>query len=131
MKLTARRETTVRDVDPGETLVNAEGRWVIDEIRLKRDGVELMCFTEGSDSSRRKSLEIKNDETFTVEAGYDEGLELLSMLNKLLLGKPPVAGPWHGFDKDAGTLMLMLGTKLSGEGDTATAGRIWSILLEA
>lgn len=128
MKLTARRETSVRDVDPGEILVNEDGRWVIDEIRLKRDGVELMCFADGSDSSRRKSLEIKNDETITVEAGPEDGADLLSMVDKLLTGNAPVEGKWHSFTrKDNGRLELMLGTRVVGQ----VAGRIWSVVLEA
>lgn len=127
MKLTARRETNVRDVDPGEILVNEDGRWVIDEIRLKRDGVELMCFADGSDSSRRKSVETKNDETITVEAGPEDGLELLSMIDKLLTGNPPVEGTWHSFTRKDGRLELMLGTHVVG----AVAGRIWSVTLSA
>lgn len=125
MKLTASRQTSPRDAEPGEIFVNDDGRWVIDELRLKRDAIELMCFAEGSDSTRRKSIEVKGGDTITVEACPEDGLELLSMLNKLLLGKAPVEGSWHRFASASGELELMLGTRVVGE----CAGRIWSVTL--
>lgn len=126
MKLTATREATIRDIEPGEIVTNDEGRWVVDEVRRTLAGVELMCRPEGRTDGKRTSLEFKSsDESVTVEAGHPDGAEILATLVKLI-AVPDHIDAWP-YDKAAGTLTLTVGTQITGK----VAGRVWNLVFQA
>lgn len=129
MKLTASRETTIGDVEPGELIASQDGdgaRLIIDEVRRRRDSIEVYCIAEGSSSTRRSMLPFKSlDEKITVEAGVEDGTEILETLTKLIA--PPSDTEKWPYDKAGAVLQLTIGTRVQGK----TAGRVWTVTFEA
>lgn len=125
MKFTAQRETTIGDVEPGELIGPQNGpgpRLIIDEVRRRRDSIEVYCVTEGSESTRRLMLPFKSlDEKITVEAGAEDGAEILELLHGLLAHEHEDDPKLTVFDE--GRLTMQLATR--------KATRVWKISIEA
>lgn len=124
MKLTAQRETTIGDVEPGELIVNDGIRLIVDEVRRKRDGVEVYCVPEGSESTRRSMVPFKTqDQKVTVEAGPEDGTEILGVMHKLIAVTMGDGESGSSAKLEAGQLAISIFTRKN--------TRAWKVVIEA
>lgn len=133
MKLTIQRETTLGELDPGESILHEDKRWIVDEVRRSRTGYTVFCVVESESTSRRKSFEFKGDDTVvTAEPGPEDAVEIIETLGRIINGGIQIEENRAGFSElkfgGKGSLTLQIGTRFTVGG---TPERVWDLVFEA